>query len=153
MRTLVASLTMVTFITKVINMYMVSMVALVPWLFYLLHNVQTGSGTRLASYYTGTEVAIRGQSGRGVMLPTHLHLAPSYASTTPTASKACAVTSPFYIFLIVPMVTNITIDFLVTMITLGTRVSNVLMLTYAFRVTMITNITIDLLATMMTLVT
>jgi hypothetical protein len=51
------------------------------------------------------------------------------------------------------MVTNITIDFLVTMITLGTRVSNVLMLTYAFRVTMITNITIDLLATMMTLVT
>jgi hypothetical protein len=41
------------------------------------------------------------------------------------------------------MVTKVAIDFLITMITLGTTISNVLMVTFAFRVTIVTNITID----------
>lgn len=53
----------------------------------------------------------------------------------------------------VTMVTNIIIAFLVTVMTLVTRVSNVLMVTYAFGVTMVTNITIDLLLTVMTFIT
>jgi len=51
------------------------------------------------------------------------------------------------------MVTNITIDFQVTVMTLVTRVSNVLMVTFAVRVAMVINFTIDLLLTMMTFVT
>jgi hypothetical protein len=97
--TLVTNLTMVTFITKVINIYMVSMVAVVLWLFFLLHNVHTGSGTHLDAYYTCTEVFFWGQSGRGVMLPTHLHLALRLRTCRAMpllplhASMACAVTT------------------------------------------------------------
>jgi len=51
------------------------------------------------------------------------------------------------------MVTNITIDLLLTMMTFVTRVSNFRVVTFDFSSTVVTNITIDLLVTMMTLVT
>jgi hypothetical protein len=51
------------------------------------------------------------------------------------------------------MVTNTTIDLLITMMTLVTRVSDVPLVTFAFRFTMATNITIYFLVTMMTLIT
>ena len=54
--TLVTNFTMVPFIIKVINMYVVSVVTLVLWLFSVLHNVHAGSGTHLDAYCTGTEV-------------------------------------------------------------------------------------------------
>jgi len=108
---------MVPFIIKVINIYMVSVVALVLWLFSVMHNVHTGSGTHLDAYRTGTEVFLWGQSGRGVMFPTHLHLALRLRTCRAMpilplhAAMACAVTTvPFCIFCIVPMVTDITID-------------------------------------------
>jgi len=63
--TLVTNLAMVPFIIKVINMYTVSMVALVLWLFSVMHNVHTGSGTHLDVYCTGTEVFFSGSRAAG----------------------------------------------------------------------------------------
>ena len=121
--TFVTNLTMVTFTTKVINVHMVCMVGLVLWLFSVMHNFHTGSGTHLDAYCTGTEVFFWGQSGWGVMLPTHIHLAlrlrtcramsllPQHASMAcaVTTVSFCGVCSDNYIFLhfcVVPMVIN-----------------------------------------------
>jgi hypothetical protein len=137
--TLVTNLTVVTFIIMVINIYMVSVVAFVLWLFSPMRNVHTGSGTQLDAYCTGSEVSFWGQSGRGVMLPTHLHLALRLRTCRampllpPHASVACAgATVPFCVFRIVPMVTEVSIAFLITVITLGTTISNVLMVTFTY---------------------
>jgi len=42
--------------------------------FFLLQNVQTGSGAHRASYLMGTEALSRGKRNRSVKLTTHLHL-------------------------------------------------------------------------------
>jgi hypothetical protein len=100
--TFVTNLTMVTFIIKVINIHMVCMVALVLWLFSVMHNFHTGSETHLDAYCTGTEVFFWGQSGWGVMLPTHLHLALRLRTCRAMpllplhASVACAVTTVYF---------------------------------------------------------
>jgi hypothetical protein len=114
------------------------MVSMVLWLFSVMHNFHTRSGTHLNAYCTGTEVFFLGEERPG---RDAAHTPPSsagaknvsnYASTPPARLRGvCSDNSIFLLLCVVPMVIKVTIDFLITMITLGTTVSDVLMVIFA----------------------